>query len=230
MTVSISQPVPLSVSDLRNGAEYDQVTAATDILDVTLRHARYGPISGAAPPGGPGDLIAAGLPAGTHFIPCLPREDATRLPGLSTTDRGGVAVVRLRGELDFLSASALQAYLSDIRRQARARCVADLTGLAFIDCTCLSVLVRHCKEIRGQGGSFALAGPQPAVLRILAVTGLLTWFEVHDTVEEAATGAGTQHSPVVPAAPVRPRVKAAIGLRSVRGGRCDNRVPPASAR
>jgi len=131
---------------------------------------------------------------GTHFIPGPSQQDATRLPGLSITDRGGVAVVTLRGELDLLGASVLQAYLSSIRWQARARSVADLTDLAFIDCACLSVLVRHCKEIRGQGGSFALAGPQAAVLRILAVTGLLTWFEVHDTVQEAAAGAGTQRS------------------------------------
>jgi anti-sigma B factor antagonist len=104
-------------------------------------------------------------------------------------DQMTVTVLGLRGEPDLPGASALQAYLSDIRRQARARCIIDLTGLAFIDCSCLNVLVRHCKMIRGQGGSFALAGPQPAVLRILAVTGLLTWFEVHETVEEAVAGA-----------------------------------------
>ena len=207
MTVPISQPVPLCVTDPRNSMARDQVAAATDILDVTLRHAGYGLVWGAAPPGVPRDLIPTALPAGTHFIAGLPREDATRLPMLSVTDSGGVDVVSLRGELDFLSASVLQAYLSGVRRKARARCVADLTGLAFIDCACLSVLVRHCKEIRGQGGSFALAGPQPAVLRILTVTGLLTWFEVHGTIEEAAAGAGTQRPPVVPAAPARPRIQ-----------------------
>jgi hypothetical protein len=70
------------------------------------------------------------------------------------------------------------------------------------------VLVRHCKEIRRQGGSFALAGPQPGVRRILAVTGLLTWFEVHDTVEEAV-GIGTQRSPTFFAGPARPPIMAA---------------------
>ena len=155
--------------------------------------------------------------AGTHFIPGLSQQDATRLPGLSITDRGGVAVVTLRGELDLLGASVLQAYLSDIRWQARARSVADLTDLAFIDCACLSVLVRHCKEIRGQGGSFALAGPQAAVLRVLAVTGLLTWFEVHDTVQEAAADAGTQRSPALPAAPIRQRATHSV---------CDARAIP----
>jgi anti-anti-sigma factor len=110
---------------------------------------------------------------------------------LSISDRGGVAVISLRGELDISGASVLQAYLSDIRRQALPRSVVDLSGLAFVDCACLGVLVRHCTEILRQGGSFALAGPQPHVLRILAFTGLLTWFEVHSTVEEAAS-AGTR--------------------------------------
>ena len=63
------------------------------------------------------------------------------------------------------------------------------------------MLVRHCKDIRSQGGSFALAGPHGSVHRILAVTGLLTWFDVHDTVEEAVSRTGTQRSPVLAAIP-----------------------------
>jgi anti-anti-sigma factor len=121
-----------------------------------------------------------------------------RLPSLSSYDRDGMTVVSLRGELDFCGSSALQAYLSGIRRQTRPRSVADLTGLAFIDCACLTVLVRHCKDTRSQGGGFALAGPRGTVHRILAVTGLLTWFEVHDTVEEAVSRTGTQRSPAPP--------------------------------
>jgi anti-anti-sigma factor len=122
-------------------------------------------------------------------------------PSLSSRDRDGVTVVSLRGELDFCGSAALQAYLSGIRQQTRPRSVADLTGLAFIDCACLTVLVRHCKDTRSQGGSFALAGPHGTVHRLLAVTGLLTWFDVHDTVEEAVSRTGTQRSPVLPAIP-----------------------------
>jgi anti-anti-sigma factor len=108
-------------------------------------------------------------------------------PLLSSRDRDGVTVVSLRGELDFSGSSALQEYLSGTRWQTRPRSVADLVGLAYIDCACLTVLVRHCKDIRSRGGSFALAAPHGAVHRILALTGLLTWFEVHDTVEEAVS-------------------------------------------
>jgi anti-anti-sigma factor len=64
-----------------------------------------------------------------------------------------VTVVSLRGELDFCGLPALQAYLSDTGQQTQPRSVADLTGLAFVDCACLTVLVRHCQDIRSQGGS-----------------------------------------------------------------------------
>jgi anti-anti-sigma regulatory factor len=44
------------------------------------------------------------------------------------------------------------------------------------------------------GRQFCLAGPYGAVHRILVVTGLLTWFDVHDTMEEAVSRSGTQAS------------------------------------
>ena len=56
------------------------------------------------------------------------------LSPLSSRDHDGITVVSLRGDLDFCVSSALQAYLSDIRRQTRPRSIADITGLAFIDC------------------------------------------------------------------------------------------------
>ena len=123
------------------------------------------------------------------------------LSPLSSRDHDGSTVVSQRGDLDFCVSSALQAYLSDIRRQTRPRSIADLTGLAYIDCACLTVLVRHCRDSRSQGGSFALAGPHGEVRGILAVAGLLTWFDVYDTVEEAVSRTGTQRSPVLDAIP-----------------------------
>jgi anti-sigma B factor antagonist len=184
MTAPTRPPVPFSVSSprgasRRDGTEQDHATVVMTVRPVRL-HAAAG---------------TAGPSPGTPVVADLPRGDSARLRQLPVPSRGGVAVLGLRGEPGLLGASALQAYLSDLRGQARARCIVDLSGLAFLDCFCLGVLVRHCKVIRGQGGSFALAGPQPAVRRILAVTGLLTWFEVHGTVGEAVAGAGTRRSP-----------------------------------
>jgi anti-sigma B factor antagonist len=134
-------------------------------------------------------------PAGTRVVADGRRANAPPLAGLSVQGPGDTVVVSLRGELDLLSAPSLQAYLSGIRHQGRARLVVDLTGLAFIDCACLRVLVACCEEIRGRGGSIALTRPHGAVLRIFAVTGLLSWFEVHDSLEGAVTATGAQHQP-----------------------------------
>jgi anti-anti-sigma factor len=131
-----------------------------------------------------------------------PRSRAAAMPG-------DAAVVRMRGEP---GASVLHAYLGDIWWHARAGSVAGLAELAFIDCACLGVLIRHGKQIRRQGGIFALAGPQPAVRTVLAATGLLTWFEVHDTVKEAVADAGTQRSPVFPADPAQPQISTRSSL------------------
>jgi anti-sigma B factor antagonist len=125
-------------------------------------------------------------------------------PQLSARDHGDVTVVSLGGELDVLAVPALQACLR--ATWERPRSIVDLTGLAFIDCACLSVLAWHSAEIRAQGGSFALAGPQGAVRRTLSVTRLISWFEVHDTVGQAIA-AGRQEL-ALPAAPGRPRILA----------------------
>ena len=98
--------------------------------------------AGVAVPGDHAAVRTAPLPPGTRVIP-LPREDAAPVAELSIHDRGDVVVVSLRGEVDLLGATVLQAHLSDIRCRGWPRSVADLTGLALIDCACLSVLVRH---------------------------------------------------------------------------------------
>jgi len=121
-----------------------------------------------------------------------PMRHEVPLLSLSSRDHDGVTVVTLRGELDFCGSPALQAHLSCTGQQTQPRSVADLTGLAFLDCACLTVLARHCQDIRSQGGSFTLAGSHGLVHQMLAITGLLTWFDVHDTVEEAIGHSGTR--------------------------------------
>jgi anti-sigma B factor antagonist len=137
----------------------------------------------------------AQLPVPTRVVLDQRREDAAPFAELSVHDGGGAVAVSLHGELDFLSASSLGTYLSSIPCHGQARLAVDLTGLAFIDCACLRVLVACCEEIRGRGGSIALTRPHGAVLRIFAVTGLLSWFEVHDSLEGAVTATGAQHQP-----------------------------------
>ena len=83
--------------------------------------------AGVAVPGDHAAVRTAPLPPGTRVIP-LPREDAAPVAELSIHDRGDVVVVSLRGEVDLLGATVLQAHLSDIRCRGWPRSVADLTG------------------------------------------------------------------------------------------------------
>jgi anti-sigma B factor antagonist len=141
----------------------------------------------------PGTIPRRQVTAAGSVLAAEPRyqaHDVASRPPLSVQVRDGVAVLSLRGELDASGVSALQAHLTQTRWQGWTRCVADLAELVFVDRLCLGVLVRHNREIQRQDGTFALAGPQAAVLRVLSVTGLLTWFEVHDTVDQAVASLG----------------------------------------
>jgi len=219
MTAPIRQRVPLPVSVQRDNGRrmaasrnQDHTGATAGILTAKPRQAEYCLRSrAAAVPDGPADLVSAG-PFASLCDAVAPGADGPAVSPADVAMHDDVAVVRMRGEL---GASVLHAYLSDIWWHARAGAVVDLAELAFIDCACLGVLIRYCKQIRRQGGSFALAGPQPAVRMVLAAAGLLTWFEVHDTVKEAIANAGTQRSPVFPAHPAEPQIKHAI----IGGGR-----------
>jgi anti-sigma B factor antagonist len=122
-------------------------------------------------------------------------------PPLPGREHGDVTVLSLCGDLDVSDAPALHAWLRGVRWQRRPRSVVDLTGLAFIDCACLGVLIRHAWHMRARGGTLALAGPQGAVLRILSVTGLLGWFEVYDTIGQATTGGGAGYQSLTFPAP-----------------------------
>ena len=135
-------------------------------------------------------------------------------PQLSARNHADVTVLSLSGELDFLAVPALLACLHATLE--RPRSVADLADLAFIDCACLSVLVRHSAEIRARDGSFALAGPQGAVRRALSVTGLISWFEVHATVGQAVAGGCQDVTGVTTAPNSTPAMTAFPDLSSAR--------------
>jgi hypothetical protein len=80
-------------------------------------------------------------------------------------------------------------------RRPEALCQACL--LIFMRRSSAVVPVASVRSVRGGGA--CLSGL--ALESIFAVNGLLSWFDVHDTVEEAVSRTGTQRSPVLPAIP-----------------------------
>jgi hypothetical protein len=73
-----------------------------------------------------------------------------------------------------------------------------------------------------------------AVHRVLSATGRLSWFEVHDTIEEAMTGAGGRQ-PTAPGEPSAAQTGPAAGSAQVTGDdmaviEADGTAPPEATR
>ena len=66
-----------------------------------------------------------------------------------------------------------------------ATVVVDMGGVAFMDSTALSSLMRSKDSLDQKGVSLRLAGPSSAVERIFSVTGFSDYFEIFPSREAA---------------------------------------------
>ena len=83
------------------------------------------------------------------------------------------------GEIDLYTAPRLHGELvSALAADYPVRLVVDMSGVEFCDSTGMNVLLAAHRRANEQGGSLELAGPRPAVRKILQVTGLETVFTV----------------------------------------------------
>ena len=96
----------------------------------------------------------------------------------SRTDDGATTTLRVRGELDALSAPTLRPLLDDLVETDRRDITVDLSGLRLIDSSGVGALVSLYKRVRAKGGEVRFAGvtAQPLVifqlLRLDSVFGL----------------------------------------------------------
>ena len=86
--------------------------------------------------------------------------------------------LRLSGELDLATAPWLRDHLVEIAADGPGHVVVDLSRLAFIDSTGLSVLVGGWKRLRESGGDLVLRSPSPAVAKVLDIAGLHEVFPI----------------------------------------------------
>jgi anti-anti-sigma factor len=70
------------------------------------------------------------------------------------------------------------------------RIVLDLAALPFVNSAAIGYLVRAQKDMEAEGGELALARVQPAILRILEMTGIDELLPAFATVEEAVSYLG----------------------------------------
>lgn len=104
-----------------------------------------------------------------------------------TTERHGQrSVLRLRGELDVSSRDRLHGAISSVLEHHPPLLVVDLSGLDFIDCAGLSVLVWAHKHLAASGHRLLITGAKPAVQRLLHLTGVDTY--LHLSIPEIISG------------------------------------------
>jgi anti-anti-sigma factor len=102
------------------------------------------------------------------------REVMFELLGLRSRREGGTHVVSARGELDLASSQALARELGAARASDADRILLDLSGLTFIDCAGLRVIL--CMDARSgdRPGRFLIQPGPPNIQRVFAVTSAAT--------------------------------------------------------
>ncbi len=93
------------------------------------------------------------------------------------------------GEIDLYTAPRLHGELATVMADgAAARIIVDMSGVEFCDSTGMNVLLAAQRRARDGGGDLQLAGPRPAIRKVLQLTGLESVFTVLD---DTATMAGS---------------------------------------
>jgi anti-sigma B factor antagonist len=99
------------------------------------------------------------------------------------TDRGGVPVVAVAGEVDVAGGPVLDETLDALAMDAPALVVVDLSEVTFIDSSGLSVLVLGQRRLAEGGGELRLVVTNHQVQKVLAITALDAAFTVADSVD-----------------------------------------------
>jgi anti-anti-sigma factor len=108
---------------------------------------------------------------------------------VSVSAREGYTLVSLDGEGDVTVRDRLRAALMARVAARTPHLVVDMSGLTFIDPSCLQVLWRVSCMAREAGGTLGLAAPQPAVARVMELWGAGQVIRVYDSVAKAVIAA-----------------------------------------
>lgn len=104
---------------------------------------------------------------------------------ITTEQRGVVAVIHLKGEVDLHTCGDLRTTLQRLTESAQTKIVVDMSAVPYIDSAGLGVLVDAQRRARETSGELCLAGAAPFVVRALEITRLIRIFRTADTVDDA---------------------------------------------
>jgi len=117
----------------------------------------------------------------------------TSYPHLSITTEhhGRRSLLLVQGELDLCTRDRLRRAISNALKRRPSVLVVDLSGLDFIDCSGLSVLVWAHKRLAEQDRQLLITGSTPTVRRVICLAGVDTYLHL-STPEALALGRAGQ--------------------------------------
>jgi anti-sigma B factor antagonist len=104
---------------------------------------------------------------------------------LETTQREGVAILTLRGEIDVYTAPRMRQGIVDLVDAGSLNIVVDMEKVDFLDSTGLGVLVEGLKRVRTRSGNLSIVVTQDKILKIFDITGLNKAFPIYGSLEDA---------------------------------------------
>jgi anti-sigma B factor antagonist len=104
-------------------------------------------------------------------------------------EEGGVAVVRLGGDVDLESSPRVRAALLDCVGMRRGVLV-DLSEVSYIDSSGVASLVEAYQTARKSGTRFALVEVSEAAMRVLELARLDRVFTIHRSLADGLQDAG----------------------------------------
>ena len=108
---------------------------------------------------------------------------------IAVSERDGVLVVSVSGELDLFAAPELRSRLLDEVRDGRREVVLDLRETTFMDSTALGVIIAALKTLQERHGRLVLVNERASIDKTLAITGLDRVLQVERGLDEALAAA-----------------------------------------
>lgn len=104
-------------------------------------------------------------------------------------DHDGVSVVSVSGEIDLVTAPALEQAISAVVADTPTALIIDLSAVEFLGSVGLKILAATYEKLDKQTG-FGVVARGPATRRPIHLTGLDKTFPLYPTLDDALTGVG----------------------------------------
>lgn len=95
---------------------------------------------------------------------------------VDVTEEAGQVIAHVRGEIDLSTCERLRDAIEP-HLGPRQRIVLDLSGVSFMDSSCLGVLLRARTTLTDDGGSLILRNPSKAAKCLLSASGTADLFD-----------------------------------------------------